>query len=238
MNDIPVIVLAGGLATRLGQVAQETPKVLLKVRGKTFLDLKIKQLIDGGATSIFLLVGHLGEKVFDHIQHSEYSIPIVLISDGMHLKGTAGSLISALPAMGFERFILTYGDNLLSLPLNKLWKFGEIEPRNILVVTDKLGPSDNYNAAIENGEVYQYSKKDVGRNTHVDYGYVLLNSKEIMEFEESSPRDLSEIFNQLALQRKLAAYSISLPYEEIGTPASLELANDSELSEEFESDLK
>ena len=55
----PFIILCGGLATRLGEIAVETPKCLLRLNNKPFLLYQLEYLDKNGAKDVFLSVGHL-----------------------------------------------------------------------------------------------------------------------------------------------------------------------------------
>ena len=48
MNRLPVAILAGGLATRLGPLSREMPKCLIEVAGRPFIHHQLRQLHDQG----------------------------------------------------------------------------------------------------------------------------------------------------------------------------------------------
>lgn len=61
--DIPVAILAGGLATRLRPITEKIPKVLVSVAGRPFLAHQLELLRAQGITRAVLCLGHLGEMV-------------------------------------------------------------------------------------------------------------------------------------------------------------------------------
>src|SRR6185295_10373033 len=61
--SLPVAILAGGLATRLGRIAEGTPKALVDVAGRPFAEHQVELLVSQGLADIVLLVGHLGEQI-------------------------------------------------------------------------------------------------------------------------------------------------------------------------------
>ena len=63
MNRLPVAILAGGLATRLGPLTKETPKCLLDVAGRPFIHHQLRRLRDQGVRRVVLCLGYLGEQV-------------------------------------------------------------------------------------------------------------------------------------------------------------------------------
>jgi len=114
MNRLPVAVLAGGLATRLGPLTRETPKCLLSVAGRPFIHHQLRQLRGQGVQRVVLCLGHLGEKVVKAVGDGlEFGLELVYSFDGSELRGTAGALRQALPLLGPAFFVL-YGDSTSS----------------------------------------------------------------------------------------------------------------------------
>jgi NDP-sugar pyrophosphorylase family protein len=61
--DIPVAILAGGLATRLRPITEKIPKSLVPVAGKPFMAHQLELLHARGIRRIVLCIGHLGEMI-------------------------------------------------------------------------------------------------------------------------------------------------------------------------------
>ena len=62
-REMPVAILAGGLATRLRPLTEKVPKVLLPVAGKPFLAHQLELLRRQGLRRVVLCLGYLGEMV-------------------------------------------------------------------------------------------------------------------------------------------------------------------------------
>ena len=60
---LPVAILAGGLATRLGDVSRATPKSLVDVGGRPFAVRQLELLRRAGVDDVVFCLGHLGEQV-------------------------------------------------------------------------------------------------------------------------------------------------------------------------------
>ena len=98
MNPLPVAVLAGGLATRLGALTRETPKCLMEVAGRPFIHHPLRQLHGKGLRRVVLCLGHLGEKVVEVVgDGSAFGMKVDYSFDGPDLRGTAGAVKRALP---------------------------------------------------------------------------------------------------------------------------------------------
>ena len=63
-----VVVLAGGLGTRLGSISERVPKSLIEVAGQPILSHILDWVAAQGCSSALVLIGHLGERFedFDH----------------------------------------------------------------------------------------------------------------------------------------------------------------------------
>src|SRR5271155_204189 len=115
-SDLPVALLAGGMATRLRPITEKIPKLLAEVAGEPFFSHQLRLLRDAGLTRIVLCVGHLGDKIVDvYGDGSMWGVRIDYSFDGPRLLGTGGALVRALPELG-EAFYVLYGDT--SLPID------------------------------------------------------------------------------------------------------------------------
>lgn len=100
------VILCGGLGTRLGDLTAQTPKSLLPVAGRVFLDWLVANLRRFGFDSILLLAGHLGTRIAEFAR--QYGYQCIVEPEPL---GTAGSLHNAREALAPEFFLLN-GDTL------------------------------------------------------------------------------------------------------------------------------
>ena len=106
-NTLPqVVILAGGLGTRLGSVAENIPKSLIEVNGKPMLNHILDWAHGQGCRKALVLTGHLGE-MFDGFTHRGVSLTFHQESEPL---GTGGALWNAKDLLEDE-FILLWGDD-------------------------------------------------------------------------------------------------------------------------------
>ena len=105
-----VVVLAGGLGTRLGSLSERVPKSLVEVAGQPILSHILDWVAAQGCTRALVLIGHLGER-FEDFYHE--GVDIVFHKEKSPL-GTGGALWGARDLIE-DRFVLQWGDDLLSL---------------------------------------------------------------------------------------------------------------------------
>ena len=118
-NDYQVILVCGGLGTRLKHRANDIPKALLEVDGTTLLDHTIDLYKSNGFTDFVLLIGHLGEEIEKHIENGNRHGINARYSVEKELLGKGGALKYALDNKVIHRerpSIIAYPDDII---LNK-----------------------------------------------------------------------------------------------------------------------
>jgi D-glycero-alpha-D-manno-heptose 1-phosphate guanylyltransferase len=120
LSRTPVVILAGGLGTRLRSVLPDQPKGLAPIGAKPFLQVQIELLRDQGARDFVLCVGHLGAHIQDQFgDGAAWGVRIQYSVEGGRLLGTAGALKLA------ERFfrpraLVLNGDTYLAVDYERL----------------------------------------------------------------------------------------------------------------------
>ena len=111
---LPVAILAGGLATRLGPLTETLPKSLILINGEPFVAHQLRLLQSSGVQHVILCVGHLGNMIEQAIgDGSAFGVRVEYSYDGGALLGTAGAVKRALPRLR-EKFFVMYGDSYLT----------------------------------------------------------------------------------------------------------------------------
>lgn len=131
-------ILAGGLGTRIRDVAGDLPKVLLPVEGKPFVAHLLRDLRDQGVTQVVLCLGHLAETVWKSAcDHAPEGLDLVDSREDSPL-GTAGALKHAGKKLG-DPFFVVNGDTYLEVSLARLL---ELHSRHQALITLSLVSSD------------------------------------------------------------------------------------------------
>ncbi len=231
--EIPVAVLAGGLATRLRPITETIPKSLIPVAGKPFLAHQLELLQSRGIRRAVLCVGHLGEMIqrqfgdgsafgvkldysYDSPRHGAAEV------DGLKLLGTGGALKRALPLLGMEFFVL-YGDSYLPVEYRPIAEFFRRSGKlGCMTVYRNEGRYDTSNVVFRDGGVLVYDKKKHGPEMqHIDYGLSLFQASLFKSYPAGEPFDLAEVMGKLVREKQLAGYEVRERFYEIGSPAGL-----------------
>ncbi len=109
------VILAGGLATRLGDLAAATPKCLMPVAGRPFVDHLLWDLRRHGVRRVVFAVGRLGEQVESHVgDGSAFGLQAVYSREESAM-GTGGALALAAEHVTTDEALVLNGDSLFDV---------------------------------------------------------------------------------------------------------------------------
>lgn len=224
------VILAGGLGTRLGALAAATPKPLLTVAGRPFLDHLIEEIARFGVDRFLILAGHLGERIASHYtgEHRAREGRAIRIDVAIEPEplGTAGGLALFADRLD-ETFLLFNGDtffdfniaDLLHPPLPKgvLMRLAvRREPRPARFGTVELAGGQGSERVVGFRE-----KADDDKPAFVNAGAYLVR-KAAVALIESRPSSLErDLMPKLVAVRALQARRYAGLSIDIGVPAEL-----------------
>jgi N-acetyl-alpha-D-muramate 1-phosphate uridylyltransferase len=216
-----IVVLAGGLATRMHPETEQVPKSLLPINGRPFVDWQLDRFVASGARSVVMCVGHLGEQIEAHVRRGlDRGLTVGYSYDGEQLVGTGGALRRAYARLEPE-FVVTYGDSYL--PFDYAAPLADLRAHPDAVATmsvyrnrGELGPS---NASIDGDWVTRYDKalRDPSFDC-IDYGAIALRRAALTDIAEGAVWGIEALLRKLARQRTLRAFVVSERFYEIGSP--------------------
>lgn len=222
--NVPLAILAGGLATRLRPVTREIPKSLIEIAGKPFIIHQIELLRRNGIDHIVLCLGYLGDMVQAALGDGRVlDVHIDYVFDGPTLLGTGGALKKSLPLLG-EAFFVLYGDSYLDVDYETVQNaFEESGKLGLMTVYHNAGRWDRSNVLFLNGQIIRYNKRQPAPEMqHIDYGLGVLRKEAFAEFPDGENFDLAKVFQALSARNQLAGYEVTQRFYEIGSPEGLE----------------
>jgi NDP-sugar pyrophosphorylase family protein len=222
-SNLPVALLAGGMATRLRPITEMIPKLLVEVAGEPFFSHQLRLLKAAGLTRIVLCVGYLGQQIVDlYGDGAKWGVKIDYAFDGPKLLGTGGALIAALPKLG-DTFYVLYGDSYLPIDYGAVGDFFLHSGRlGLMTVYENQGRFDASNVWFEGGEIKVYDKKNkLPQMRHIDYGLGVFRARAFDGFPRDAVVDLAEVQKALVARGELAGYEIKQRFYEIGSHEGL-----------------
>lgn len=221
---LPVAILAGGTATRLGDLARDTPKSLVAVAGRPFVAHQLALLRRHELTDIVLCTGHLGAELEAVVgDGSAYGVRVRYSPDGPTPLGTGGALRHALPLLG-EAFFVMYGDSYLECDYGAVERaFVTSGCPALLTVVRNDDRWDRSNVLCVDRRIVRYSKAHrTADMRHIDYGLGAMRAQVFGPYANNpGGLDLARVYEDLAARGELAAYEISERFYEIGTLSGL-----------------
>ncbi|MDQ6799961.1 MAG: sugar phosphate nucleotidyltransferase, partial [Acidobacteriota bacterium] len=212
-TEMKTAILAGGLGTRLGEIARDLPKPMVPIGDRPFLEFVIESFAQRGLRDFVLLTGHRGEvieKYFGdgkrfgvHIDYSRELAPL----------GTGGAIRQARASLG-DRFLLTYGDVLRRFDYDRFVREHD-EP--CLAVYRRISAG---NTDVDGDRVIRFDKR-APELPFIDAGFSVMPSSVIDWLPENGSFE-EIVFPRLAKERALACEVVDQNFFEIGTPEGLE----------------
>lgn len=226
-HESQVVILAGGLGSRMHPRTEHLPKFLLPVAGRPFGERLLARLAAAGFGHALLCIGHMGSLVRQAIgDGTAFGLQVQYSDEGEAKLGTAGALRHALAALA-PSFLVTYGDSFL--PFDYMAPLADLcahpQAQGTMAVYRNDNRFDTSNTAVSGDLVVRYEKRRVPDDQatdldHIDYGAIALR-RTVIEALPPGPRGLDDIQRRLASEGTLRAFPARDRFFEIGSAQGL-----------------
>ena len=221
-----VVILAGGLGTRLMEETTSRPKPMVEIGGQPILWHIMKHYAHYGFKDFFVALGYKGEAIKRYFQ--DYCLlsgamtvnlgnrtinfhenkvtdwTVNLIPGGLHTP--TGSRVKRLQhALGDEAFMLTYGDGVSNVDLKKLLEFHRRHGK-LATVTAVRPPARFGGLVFEGDRVKEFTEKPQIGEGWINGGFMVLEPGIFDYLEEDGTVLESDTLEQLAAEGQLFAY--------------------------------
>ena len=193
-----VLLLAGGFGTRLSEETDVKPKPMVEIGGKPILWHIMKTYSNYGFNEFVVLLGYKGYYIKEYFAnyflhqsdvtidmtdgsmeiHNNSSEPwkVTLLDTGSRSM-TGGRIKRAQRFIGDESFMLTYGDGVSDINIEKLVKFHKSHGRAMTMTSAQ--PDGRFGALdiSDNNQVKEFKEKPKGDGSWINAGYFVCESK-------------------------------------------------------------
>lgn len=160
-----IILLAGGFGTRLPEYTKTIPKPMIDIAGKPMLLHIMKHYAKYGFKDFYIALGYKGEMIKKFFNKNFFDWNVHLIETGKNTM-TGGRLKRLTKYIGKETFMMTYGDGLSNVNLNKLLNFHKKNKK--LVTLTAVRPPARFGAIKLKGNQVSYFKE----KSKLDEGWI------------------------------------------------------------------
>ena len=223
------VIMAGGEGVRCRPLTLDTPKPMLKVGGVPVLETIIRQLVKGGVTRIFIVVGYLQEQIIAAVPEwaRTYGIQIGFLIEPVPY-GTAGGLsLIPEPHRPTESFFVVNADILCPIDFADLMRYHIAEGDLFTLVGREHAYTlpYGYPEIIGERDVINFLEKPTF-TYRVNSGMYVLRPAALSAIPPG-PYDMPDVIRWACRRRGWAwvgMYPLTVPFHEIGTPESYHAA--------------
>lgn len=220
-----MVIMAGGMGTRLRPLTENCPKPLLPVAGKPMLEHIIEHAKLEGFSHFLLAVHYLGHMIEDHFGNGErLGVEINYLREQSPL-GTAGAL-GLLNPRPDSAFLVTNGDVITDIHYGELLDF-HLRHNAAATMAVRVHEWQHPFGVVqtEGVEIVGFEEKPVAR-THINAGVYALDPDALNALTADARCDMPTLFARLQGQsQRIVAYPMHEPWLDVGRLDDLAAAN-------------
>jgi dTDP-glucose pyrophosphorylase len=222
-----VVLMAGGLGTRLRPLTNDTPKPMLNVGGKPILQTIVERFASYGFVDIIISLGYKAEIIENYFEDgSKFGVNISYIYENKRM-GTAGALsLLDKKQKSNEPFFVMNGDILTDVNFESMMQF---HLSNCATATMGVGEYEYeipYGVVnIDGNKIYSIEEKPLHK-AFINGGIYILNSNSIDLIPNDTFYDMPTLFDLLLKKDEfIASFAIKDYWLDIGRTKEYEKAN-------------
>ena len=218
IDQTTVLILCGGLATRLQPITKTIPKSLVMVNNKPMLQYQLDMLQKQGIRHVVLCVGYLGEMIQDTFGDKYRDILLEYSFDGPKLIGTGGAIKKAYSKLS-DTFFVLYGDSYLPVEYKPILEyFHTTNKEGLMTLFKNDNLYDTSNVVFKDNQIICYDKKNkITDMNYIDYGLSIFNVSVFKTYPADCSFDLSQVMVNLVNNKQLAGYEVFNRFYEMGS---------------------
>ncbi len=168
-----VVILAGGFGTRLSEYTDSIPKPMVPIGNKPIIEHIMGIYAHYGHKEFYIALGYKGEIIKDYFKNFKKDWKINLIETGADTY-TGGRLKRLEKYLSKETFLLTYGDGLSNIDINKLIEFHESH-KKIVTISAVRPPARFGSLRLSGSDVLKFKEKTQLGESWINGGFFVIN---------------------------------------------------------------
>ena len=220
----PMVIMAGGVGSRLKPYTKTCPKPLLPIYGKPIMEHILIRAISEGFSKFYVSVNYLANMIEDYFGDGrKWGVDIDYIHENRPL-GTAGSL-SYLKSKINSPFIVTNGDVLTHMRYSEFLDFHlnhHAEATMAVRIHEWQNPFGVVN--VQGLDIVGLEEKPIDKS-HINAGIYALEPRVFDYLEPEKPCDMPSLFDTIRKSgNRTVAYPMHEPWLDVGRPDDFKLA--------------
>lgn len=220
-----LVIMAGGMGTRLRPHTENCPKPLLPVSGKPMLEHIVERAKAEGFSRFVMAIHYLGHMIEEYFGNGErLGVNIEYLREQSPL-GTAGAL-GLLSPRPDAPFVVTNGDVITDIHYGELLDF-HIRHGAVATMAVRVHEWQHPFGVVQTKgiDIVGFEEKPVARS-HINAGVYVLNPEALDVLSRDAPCDMPTLFERLqAKGKRTVAYPMHEPWLDVGRPDDLVAAN-------------
>ena len=200
-----VVILAGGYGSRLSEYTKTIPKPMVKVLGKPIIQRIIDYYISYGHHEFYIALGYKGAVIKKYFLNKKFpkKIKINLIETGKNTM--TGGRLKRLKTYLNETFLMTYGDGLSNVNLNKLISFHK-KNKKIFTLTAVRPPARFGVIKIKGNYVNYFKEKNNLDEGWINGGFFVLSNEIFRYIKNDKTVFEREPLEKISSKKQFMAY--------------------------------
>jgi D-glycero-alpha-D-manno-heptose 1-phosphate guanylyltransferase len=227
-----MLILAGGLGTRVKSLVLEEPKPMFPVNGKPFLAYLIDYLINQGINLIGISIGYKSEFIKNYFGNNYNNTKIFYIEE-LELLGTGGAIKKAIneckSCWEEDNLVIVNGDTWFEISLQKFLDDSEINKNPMTIAVKYLEHNNRYGSVkIDHNSVIKEFNNLPVNNSFINAGCYLVNKEFFINYLKDLPEKFSfeeVVLKDLANRRAISASIQNVNFIDIGIPEDYKKVN-------------
>lgn len=222
-----VVILAGGLGTRISEESHLKPKPMIEIGGRPILWHIMKYYSEFGFHDFVICLGykqyvvkeffadyflHTSDVTFDLANnkmevHNNYAEPwkVTLVDTGLNTM-TGGRVKRIQQYIGDEPFMLTYGDGVCNVDLNGLVEFHKSHGKIATVTTVSIDQQKGVLDIGPDNAIRSFREKAASDGAIINGGFMVLNPKIFSYLKDDTTVFEQEPMTRLAAEGQLMSF--------------------------------
>lgn len=223
--DNPVVLMAGGLGTRLRPLTNHLPKPMLPIGGRPILEHLVNSLSSQGFRRIYISVRYLAEIVEEHFgDGARFGVEIDYLKEDETL-GTAGAL-SLLPADTSKPIIVINGDLITDINISQMLDFHTGQGAYATMAVSSHQYQVPYGVVQTSGARVSSVVEKPLVSWFVNAGAYVLEPQILQRVEAETYLDMPDLLNAVIQAGfPISAFPLREAWRDIGRLLDLQLAN-------------